>query len=153
MKHRGNVYSMYMSMERMNVCCIRVNVSLVFQIVETREVTLMQTITDGTFIVKIIVSWFDRKWRFDPGVRDLWPLHFDGETLSQQEGVRGWTNLLKVRDWLILRLILCTGEISSSFVLTRVLPSGSRGARITTKSTIVIMYRLRNALWRLALWC
>jgi len=37
---------------------MRVNVSLYFRLlkpVEAREVTLMRTITDGTFIVKILV--------------------------------------------------------------------------------------------------
>jgi len=58
MKHRGNVYSMHMSMARSNVMYVHgVNVSFsiileLLEPVEARESDLIQTI-DGTFIVKV----------------------------------------------------------------------------------------------------
>jgi len=36
---------------------------------------------------------------FWPGIRGIWPLHFDSGTFIQQEGVRGWTKLWKVCDF------------------------------------------------------
>jgi len=101
MKHRGTVYSMYLSMARSNVCmCMEwmlVSISdCGSRLKPWSDFNADDNRQDFYCENTCLATW--PEVTFWPGGRDVWPLYSDIGTFIQQEGVRGWTTF--ERSWL-----------------------------------------------------